>query len=87
MGKVCRGEGPLMDTILYLGYGLKGTTSVQKKKHVCTSHICAESSFGFNILALALHYFCWNFDNCCFYENGLINMPKILGPYIKTEKN
>ena len=45
-----------MDTILYLGYDLKGTTSVQKKTHVCTSHICAESSFGFNILALALQY-------------------------------
>jgi len=42
-----------------------------KKRHVCTSNICAEGSFGFNILALALQYFHWNFDNCCFYENGL----------------
>jgi len=57
LGKAHIGEGPHMDTIVYLGCDLKGTTSVQKKTHVCTSHICAESSFGFNILALALQYY------------------------------
>jgi len=68
LGKAHIGEGPHTDTVLYLGYDLKGTTSVQKKRHMY-AHL--RVFLGFNILALALQYFHWNFDNCHFYENGL----------------